>query len=133
MMYKISFQSLKREIDHYIDVIPRIVYEPVLLEDSKLVLSHGMNRSYFCRLKAVSEVKILEMEISKQDPNLRRHPNDNLRSFLLLALAGPMNGCGQKLIHQFCDLYEHARHDPSEFGDEEYQIYNKLLLKLIEV
>jgi hypothetical protein len=49
-----------------------------------------------------------------------------------MTLAAPLNGLGQKLVHQFCDLYEHARHDPSEFGDEEYQVYSKLLLKLLD-
>jgi hypothetical protein len=43
-----------------------------------------------------------------------------------------MNGAGQKLIHQFCDMYEHARHDPNEFADEEYQAYYRLLMKLID-
>lgn len=50
-----------------------------------------------------------------------------------MSLVTPMNGTSQKLIHQFCDLYEHARHDPSEFGEEEYQIFSKLLLKLIDM
>lgn len=74
----------------------------------------------------------LEKEIARQDPCLVRHPSENLRAFLLTTLAAPLNGTGQRLIHQFCDLYEHARHDPSEFGDEEYQAYNRLLLKLLD-
>lgn len=28
--------------------------------------------------------------------------------------------------------YEHARHDPNEFGNEEYEAYHRLLLKLID-
>lgn len=126
---------MKREIDRYIEVIPRIVCEPVLLdEDSPYILQPGTQPPlHYCRLKAVNDVKILEKEIAKQDSNLHRHASDNLRSFLLMALVTPINGCGQKLIHQFCDLYEHARHDPSEFGDEEYQLYTRLLLKLIDV
>jgi hypothetical protein len=76
---------------------------------------------------------LLEREITKQDSCLLRHPSENLRAYLLTTLAAPLNGLGQKLVHQFCDLYEHARHDPSEFGDEEYQVYSKLLLKLLDV
>lgn len=75
---------------------------------------------------------LLEREITKQDSCLLRHPSENLRAYLLMTLAAPLNGLGQKLVHQFCDLYEHARHDPSEFGDEEYQVYSKLLLKLLD-
>ena len=75
----------------------------------------------------------MEKEITKKDHSLQRSATDNLRSFLLMTLVGPMNGSIQKLIHQFCDLYEHARHDPSEFGEEEYQIFSRLLLKLLDV
>lgn len=75
---------------------------------------------------------LLENEITKQDSCLFRHPSENLRAYLLTTLAAPLNGSGQRLIHQFCDLYEHARHDPSHFGDEEYQQYNRLLLKLVD-
>jgi len=74
----------------------------------------------------------LEQEITKQDSCLLRHPSENLRAYLLTTLAAPLNGLGQKLVHQFCDLYEQARHDPSEFGDEDYQVYSKLLLKLLD-
>lgn len=61
-----------------------------------------------------------------------RHPSENLRAYLLTTLAAPLNGSGQRLIHQFCDLYEHARHDPNEFGEEEYQGYSRLLFKLLD-
>lgn len=73
-----------------------------------------------------------EKEITRQDSCLVRHPSENLRAYLLTTLAAPLNGSGQRLIHQFCDLYEHARHDPSHFGDEEYQAYTRLLMKLID-
>lgn len=73
-----------------------------------------------------------EAEITKYDSCLKRHPSENLRAYLLSTLATPLNGSGQRLIHQFCDLYEHAKHDPTEFGDEEYQIYTRLFLKLMD-
>ncbi|KAG8338288.1 hypothetical protein J6590_005831 [Homalodisca vitripennis] len=87
---------------------------------------------FYCRLKAMDDVKLLEQEITRQDPYLHRHPTENLRAYLLTTLAAPLNGMGQRMVHQFCDLYEHARHDPSEFGDEEYQVFHRLLLKLID-
>lgn len=73
-----------------------------------------------------------EKEITKHDPSLHRHPTENLRAYLLNTLGTPLNGVGQKLVHQFCDLYEHARHDPADFGDEEYQSYLRILLKLMD-
>lgn len=126
---------LKREIERRIDLIPRIVCEPQLISrtDSKYIINPGQQiPAHYYRLKAVDDVKILENEITKQDSCLVRHPSENLRAYLLTTLAAPLNGSGQRLVHQFCDLYEHARHDPSHFGDEEYQQYNRLLLKLVD-
>lgn len=128
-------KSLKREIDRRIEVIPRIVSEPQLINDetSRFILTPDSQLpSHYCRLKAVDDIKILEREIARQDGGLKRHPCESVRAFLLSSLAAPLNGRGQKLIHQFCDMYEHARHDPSEFGDEEYQSYHRLFLKLMD-
>lgn len=73
-----------------------------------------------------------ELEIAKNDGSIR-HPHESLRAFLLTTLAATtLNGSGQRIIHQFCDMYEHARHDPSEFHSEQYEAYQRLLLKLIE-
>lgn len=74
-----------------------------------------------------------EREITKQDKTLNRHPNENLRSYLLNTLAVLIDGSGQHIVHQFCDLYEHARYDPNEFLDEEYQSFTRLMKKLIDM
>ncbi|CAG2057378.1 unnamed protein product [Timema podura] len=128
-------KSIKREIERKIDIIPRIVCEPKLIhdDDSRFIQSPANKLPpYYFRMKAVDDIKRLEKEITKQDECLVRHPSENLRSFLLNTLQAPLNGQGQKLIHQFCDFYEHARHDPSEFGEEEYQAYSKMFLKLLD-
>ena len=72
------------------------------------------------------------MEITKNDKTLTRHPSENLRAYLLNTLATPVNGVGQRTIHQFCDLYEQARYDPNEFTEEEYRMYSRILLKLMD-
>nr|CAH7734620.1 unnamed protein product [Callosobruchus chinensis]CAH7752882.1 unnamed protein product [Callosobruchus chinensis] len=128
-------KALKREIERRLDLIQKIVCEPQLISktDPRYIVCPGQQiPAHYYRLKAVDDVKILESEITKQDPCLIRHPTENLRAYLLTTLAAPLNGSGQRLIHQFCDLYEHARHDPNHFGDEEYQQYNRLLLKLVD-
>ncbi|XP_072391476.1 protein C1orf43 homolog [Diabrotica undecimpunctata] len=126
---------LKREIERRIDLIKKIECEPELItkSDPRYIVCPGQQiPAHYYRLKAVDDVKILEHEITKQDNCLFRHPSENLRAYLLTTLAAPLNGSGQRLIHEFCDMYEHARHDPNHFGDEEYQQYNRLLLKLID-
>ncbi|KAF7279674.1 protein C1orf43 homolog [Rhynchophorus ferrugineus] len=128
-------KSLKKEIEKRLDAIPRIICDPKLIsrDDPRYIVCPGQQiPAHYYRLKAVDDVKVLENEITKQDPILIRHPSENLRAYLLTTLAAPLNGSGQRLIHQFCDFYEHARHDPSHFGDEEYQQYNRLLLKLVD-
>ncbi|XP_017782020.1 PREDICTED: uncharacterized protein C1orf43 homolog [Nicrophorus vespilloides] len=124
-------KMLKKEIDRRIDLIPRISTEPHLLLSDPRYITQQIPVHYY-RLKAVDNVKMLENEIKQQDHALFRHPSENLRAYLLTTLAAPLNGSGQRLIHQFCDLYEHARHDPSYFGEEEFNAYSRLLLKLID-
>lgn len=81
---------------------------------------------------SLNQIIFLEEEIARQDPGLRRHPRESLRAFLLSSLAAPLDGRGQKLVHQFCDTYEFARHHPGEFGEDEYTAYSRLLLKLLD-
>lgn len=127
-------KSIKKEIERRLDCIQRIAYEPQLLpdDDSSYILQPDSSLPpYYYRLKAVDDIKILENEIAKQDGSIRL-PRDSLRAFLLTTLAAPMAGSSQRLIHQFCDMYEHARHDPSEFSNEEYEAYRRLLMKLLD-
>uniref|UniRef100_A0A8W7PCV3 Uncharacterized protein n=1 Tax=Anopheles coluzzii TaxID=1518534 RepID=A0A8W7PCV3_ANOCL len=126
-------KSIKKEIERRIDCIQKIYYEPKLIwddkqqDDEKYILKPDTTLPpYYWRMKAVDDVKELEREIAKQD-GATRHPRDSMRAFLLTTLAAPLNGSGQRLIHQFCDMYDHARHDPNEFGEEEYQSYQRLL------
>lgn len=113
-------------MERRLDVVDKLYYEPELLaKDDKFILKPGTTLPpFYYRMKAIDDVKLLEKEI----PMTRG--KQTLRSFLLNYLSP--TGSSQKLIHQFCDSYEAARHDPSEFGDEEYQKYHHNLLKLIE-
>lgn len=96
-------------------------------DDPTFILKPGTKLPpYYYRQKAVDDVKLLEKEIP-----VSRMPRDSLRSFLLSYLS--TTGSSQRLIHQFIDKYEAARFDPSDFGDEEYQKYHNLLLKMIDV
>lgn len=120
-------KSVKKEIERRLDSIQKIHYEPQLIEDSKYILKPGTKfPPYYYRQKAVDDVKLLVDEIS-----VAKSQRESLRAFLLSNLSA-LNGSGQRMIQQFCDMYEHARYDPNEFGDDEYQAYHRLLLKLID-
>ncbi|XP_053614994.1 protein C1orf43 homolog [Plodia interpunctella] len=125
-------KCLKKEIERRIEAVPRIMHEPRLLsaEPSHYILEP--QQPYHYRFRAVDDIKTLEEEIARQEPGLRRHPRESLRAFLLSSLAAPLDGRGQKLVHQFCDTYEFARHHPGEFGEDEYNEYSRLLLKLLD-
>lgn len=99
-------------------------FEPQLLStnDDKFILKPSTQLlPYYYRMKAVDDLKLLLKEI----PARGTQP---LRPYLINYLTG----CSQKLIHQFCDSYEHARYDSNEYNDDEYQKYYYLLLKIIE-
>lgn len=112
------------------------MHEPQLIwdDDSRYILRPESPAlpPFYWRLKAVDDIKVLEREIARQDGSVRQ-PRDSLRAFLLTTLAAAMNsGTGQRMIHQCCDMYEHARHDPSCFGQDEYEAYRRMLLKLLD-
>lgn len=128
---------LRREIERRLHCAQKIVHEPKLIPDEgKFILrnSGGANQSslppYYYRQRAVDDVRWLQKEITKHDGTVRL-ASDNLRSYLLNQLKGTVVG-QQRLIHQFCDMYEHARHDPTEFGANEYESYHRMLVKLVE-
>lgn len=129
-------KALRREIERRLDCIQKIAQEPKLLwtdTDKYIVLPQQEEDlpPYYYRMRAVDDVKLLESEIARGDGSTR-HAHESLRAFLLTTLSVTLNGTGQRIIHQFCDTYEHARHDPNEFGKSEYEAYHHLLLKLIE-
>uniref|UniRef100_A0A1A9X310 Uncharacterized protein n=1 Tax=Glossina brevipalpis TaxID=37001 RepID=A0A1A9X310_9MUSC len=126
-------KALRKEIERRLDCIQKIVQEPKLLwMDDKYILQPEKSLPpYYYRMQAVDDIKILEQEIFKSDGSAR-HPYDSLRAFLLTTLSAALNVTSQRMIHQFCDMYEHARHDPNEFGSEEYESFHCMLLKLIE-
>lgn len=126
---------IRREIERRLHCAQKIVHEPKLIADEgKYILRNGSSSlpPYYYRQRAVDDVKWLQKEITKHDGSVRL-ASDNLRSYLLNQLKGPVNGGGQqRLIHQFCDMYEHARHDPAEFGAFQYESYHRMLVKLVE-
>jgi hypothetical protein len=114
-------KQIKKEIDRRLDVINKLYYEPQLLDNSDKFIPNKLPNYYF-RMKAVDDLKLLEKEI----PTTRGQ--QPIRSFLLNYLTNS----SQKLIHQYCDSYEHARFGIDDYGDAEYQKYHHLLLKMIE-
>jgi len=126
-------KTLRKEIERRLDCIQKIQQEPKLLwNEGKYILDSDDNiPPYYYRMKAVDDVKILEKEIVRCDGSFR-HPYDNIRAFLLTTLSIAMSATDQRVIHQFCDMYEHARHDSNDFGSKEYEAYHRLFLKLLE-
>lgn len=98
-------KSMKKEIERRIDAIEKIWHEPqLILDDHRYILRPDCPLPpFYYRLKAVDDIKVLEREIAKQEGSVRQ-PRDNLRAFLLTTLATALNGSGQRLIHQFCDM-----------------------------
>lgn len=152
-------QSFRREIDRKIELIPRVVNEAKLLRDPQdsgqpQILPGTKLISTYYRLKAVDDIKILGKFLqlyikvctksivslcgwmyTEKELCIARHPSESVRSVLVSTLCGPsepLSGPAQKVVHQFCDLYEHARHGAADFGEIEYQAYTCLYKKLME-
>lgn len=87
--------------------------------------------STWYRMKAVDDVKIFEEKIREKYPSMKRKPLESLRSYLLTVLSGSSPGSKKvKLVHNLCDAFEHARHNPKEFGSDDYQYLSMILSEL---
>jgi hypothetical protein len=83
-------------------------------------------------MKAIDSLSILEASIvdSCGDQKRKRPPGQDLRYYLLKLVKedGPLSNCDTKLINQFVDSYNSARHEPFPlFGLEEYNHFMTLL------
>lgn len=129
-------KSWHREIQTRMDRVVDVQYEPLVLSktDETMYSDQQTNNlhSHYYRMKAVDSLSLLEKEIRERQPTLKRHARENLRKFLLSLLCGPLQGASSRLVHQFCDTYDHARHDSRDFGAEEYKLFLDLLMQLIQ-
>ncbi|RWS17202.1 hypothetical protein B4U79_10824 [Dinothrombium tinctorium] len=145
-----SPKHLKREIERRFQVVSQTKHEPTLIQDQNghTVDSHSKclsdsqqtsveNAHHYYRMKAVDDLQSLEstiFEITK-DQSKRRPKGQDLRFYLMRMTKEnePLYGCETKLIHQFVDSYNHARHEPlPPFQEAEYEEYIMLLEKLKE-
>jgi len=128
-------KALRREIERRLDRVPQVKYEPKLLrqEDEAKYTDPNSNTAlppYYYRAKAVDDLYKFEHELSEVHQGIQRHPGENVRVYLMGLLSGPLQGVSPRQVHEICDMYEHARQDPKEFGLEQYKVYKDLLAKL---
>lgn len=128
-------KALSLEIDRYLDVVSDIGYEPRLLKEdntSDNFTQNSLNHpTHIYRMKAVDALLQLEEAIAAADAHKIRQPGHDLRIYLhYLMRTGVLAGIECSRVHKFVDLYEHARHDPSDFAVEEFSQYMELLNSL---
>lgn len=126
-------KALRREIDRRIDRVSDIFYEPKLLTPEIDNRASSDLPPYYFRMKAVDNMKYLEQELSCLEGVNRRIPRESQRAFLM-GLTG--QGCvltavEQRIIHELCDYYDHARHHPTPFTAAQYTPYHSLLLRIL--
>jgi len=127
-------KSLRREIDRRLEYAAYIHHEPQLMNkgqkngDEMKRSTDDMNRS-----NALDRLKELDKVVAGYDNDFIRAAGSNLRSFLIDCLAGPLVGLEPIDIHRFCDMHEHARHSYKRFGEREVEMFNTLLVKIMNV
>lgn len=87
---------------------------------------------HFYRMKAIDALALLEAAIveSSGNPSLKRPPGQDLRYYLLRLVKddGPLCACDTKVINEFVDCYNSARHEPFPyFGSENLNHFINLL------
>jgi len=118
---------LRRTIDDRLSKISDLLLEPRSLQVNTIIsISATENleksKSHYYRMKALDDVKIFEERLREKCPHAKRKSMESLRSYLFSVMVGGVAAASRKtkLIHNLCDAYEHARHNPKEFGPSEY-------------
>ncbi|EFX67776.1 hypothetical protein DAPPUDRAFT_63713 [Daphnia pulex] len=122
---------LRKEIERRLDLVGRIKHEPKLVSEASSADTH--NPETLCRMQAMDDIKILEIQLQAADPKAGRMPNENLRPFLMAQIPGILKGCHPKTIHQLCDLYERARFSPDGFTSNHLETYRELVASLVRM
>lgn len=130
-------KSLKDEVDRRLLIIKDITFEPVLLKrNEKTFFDEGNcltsdQPQHLFRMAVVDSLAELEEQLCSKDKTKIRKPGQDVRVFLLRQVhGGPFANCDLRSIHRFLDLYEHARHGPKEFGQEQYLSFMDTLEEL---
>ncbi|XP_022330076.2 protein C1orf43 homolog [Crassostrea virginica] len=124
-------KMFKKQILEKLNRVSTIKCEPMLL--SNKVLSSPDSDHYLHRMKAMDAFSKFDEAIKAEDPTYKgRHPNTMVRWHLIGLRGTYLSTCPLKLIAEFCDAYEHARHGPEMFGENEYNHYMKLLAYLLD-
>ena len=125
-------KDLKEKILSRLDRIAYIRHEPLLLNPKVLQTAKTVPNHYYYRMKAVDAFMKFDEVLKEEEPDSPgRHPSKNVRPYLLGLYQEYLSTSSVDLIHRFCDGYEHARHDPTDFDDNQYNNYILLLEELI--
>lgn len=86
---------------------------------------------YFYRMKAVDSVRFLDAAL-RESGMKKRMPGSDIRNYLIdCKNDGPLNSVSNEDINLFFKSYEHARFDPRDFLQPEYEKFQTLLMYLI--
>ena len=95
IMFKVTLQAFRREIDRRLDYANHIKHEPKLCREgiSSSVAHHH-------RMVAVDKIAELDDVIASYDSDCVRPAGSNVRSFLIECLAGPLVGADPRQVHR---------------------------------
>lgn len=102
----------------------------------KLFTGDAVKYDHYYRMRAVDSLVALESAIvDSGGPSCKRPPGQDI-GFHLHRMAkegGPLHGCETKLISQYVDAYNHARHEPCPvFSKPEYDRFKQLQLAIAD-
>ncbi|XP_048736825.2 protein C1orf43 homolog [Ostrea edulis] len=123
-------KMFKNKILENLNRVSQIKYEPMLLNNK--ILSSPDSDHYIYRMKAMDAFSKFDETIKTEDGTYKgRHPNTRVRLYLTRLGNTYLSTCPVDLINEFCDTYEHARHSPEIFGENEYNNFVRLLNHLL--
>jgi len=130
-----SPKNLSNVIEERLRRIEFIKYEPPLLNTQMFYYEADIvDYQFYYRMLTIDSLSVLDDALLKYDPHLKRTVGHHtLRTFLIEKRnSGPLEGIDMDKIDKLTELYDHARHNPTEFNKDQYHEFLEYLRILIE-
>lgn len=128
-------KNMHNNIEERLRRIEYIKHEPPLLNTQMFYYeSDIVDYQFYYRMLTIDKLSVLDEALQKYSEHLKRSVGHHtLRTFLIEQRNnGPLEGIKMDIIDKLTELYDHARHNPSEFNKELYDEFLEYLFIIID-
>ncbi|XP_052277722.1 protein C1orf43 homolog isoform X2 [Dreissena polymorpha] len=124
-------KELRTEIFRRINRVPDIKHEPKLVNPAIEALAKSGDNNFYYRMKAMDAFSRFDDCLRLEMSNACRHPSQSVRDYLTLIYPMYLTTAPSHLVNNFINMYEHARHRPEMFGEDQFNQYESALNEIV--